>query len=343
MTRQGIIGARLSPARKLAAFTATALVALAVPAAASATTSVTAEDAGFDLIVYVDGDGGDSSLAVSVTSEDVIVTGADLDPSGDDSAGNYCTGSSTTVACDWSFDDDATLDAHLGGGNDALDISAAGYSGLYYPTLRGEGGNDTLTGAGGNDRLIGGPGSDLLLGGQGDDELDLNDGEADAPGSDCGGGDDYLDNDALDPLVSGCEDVSYIPPSSGGGNGSTPRPTKPARVTKVPSNVFVTGAFAGSTLSITTPGPGVLSSGPATTASTSKTKKKKAKVLVSTTSITARSAGTFKLPVKLTSAGKKVLKKKKLKTKVTVIFAPTGGTPSSKTVSVTFKKKKKKK
>jgi hypothetical protein len=120
-----------------------------------------------------------------------------------------------------------------------------------------------------------------------------------------------------------------------------------AAVTPSPSNAFTPGKFSGTSLSVTTPGPGVLTSGPASTAGASKAKgfatkkKKKKKALVGKGKVTATGAGTFKLPVKLTSAGKKLLKKKhKLKVKVKVTFTPTGGIAASKTVSVTFKKKK---
>jgi hypothetical protein len=115
-----------------------------------------------------------------------------------------------------------------------------------------------------------------------------------------------------------------------------------------PINTFTLGSFKGTTLSVVTPGRGVLTSGPATAGGASNVhafvakKKKKKKALVGTAKVTATGAGTFKLPVKLTSAGKKQLKKKKkLKVKVKVTFTPTGGIANTKTVTVTFKKKKK--
>jgi hypothetical protein len=138
---------------------------------------------------------------------------------------------------------------------------------------------------------------------------------------------------------STCQPFVVVPPPDNG----TPPP---------PSNVFTFGSFKGTTskgsLKVTVPGPGLLTSGPASGAGAAvhgtAAKKKKKKQYVGKGKVTATGAGTFKLPVKLTSAGKKQLKKKhKLKVKVKVTFTPNGGTPASKTKTVTFKAKKKKK
>jgi hypothetical protein len=57
-----------------------------------------------------------------------------------------------------------------------------------------------------------------------------------------------------------------------------------------------------------------------------------------TTKATAKSAGRFWLPLKLTSAGIAVLQKERtLKVKITFVFTPTGGTPASKRKSIAFK------
>ncbi len=51
-----------------------------------------------------------------------------------------------------------------------------------------------------------------------------------------------------------------------------------------------------------------------------------------------------KVTLKPTAAGKKVLKKKgKLRQKMSITFTPTGGTPNTKTKTITIKRKVEKK
>lgn len=59
-----------------------------------------------------------------------------------------------------------------------------------------------------------------------------------------------------------------------------------------------------------------------------------------TTKATAKSAGKFWLPLKLSKAGVAAAQKApggKLKVKITFVFTPTGGTPARKRKSITFK------
>jgi hypothetical protein len=94
-----------------------------------------------------------------------------------------------------------------------------------------------------------------------------------------------------------------------------------------PSNVAKPGAAKqqgeGVDLKVTVPGAGTLVA----------TGKNMVKAKVS-----AKASSTVKLKLKLTSAGKKQLKKKgTLKVKVKVVFTPPGGTPGTTTKTVTFK------
>jgi hypothetical protein len=59
----------------------------------------------------------------------------------------------------------------------------------------------------------------------------------------------------------------------------------------------------------------------------SKSKGKKPLLLIKTASVTSTGAGTLKVPIAPTAAGKKILEKKgKLNFKVELTFAPNGGT-----------------
>jgi hypothetical protein len=59
-----------------------------------------------------------------------------------------------------------------------------------------------------------------------------------------------------------------------------------------------------------------------------------------TTTGTAKSAGKFWFPLKLTSAGVAVLQKKRtLKVRITFVYTPTGGLPLSKRKTIRFKLK----
>lgn len=310
MKNQGILKGRLSRARKHLLITATAAVALAAPSVASATTEVDGSyDGGEDIVfVTLTGDGAGDNITLSTPSSNVLSVAGDVQGFND----SYCSNGSPVV-CTFSPGDFVVVDAYMGAGNDSLNGSAVTLRDLHLQ-LEGESGSDTLTGS---------PFEDFLY---------TQDGEVDSGSSSCGAGIDTLYRDLIDPIPSDCEVVS--PPA--------PKPPPPP---VVPSNAFTAGKLSGTSLSITVPGAGVLTSGPAGAAGASVhafASKKKKKALVGTAKVTATGAGAYKLPVKLTSAGKKQLKKKKkLKVQVKVTFAPNGGTPLSKTVTVTFKKKKK--
>jgi hypothetical protein len=122
---------------------------------------------------------------------------------------------------------------------------------------------------------------------------------------------------------------------------STPNPPKvvtpPATTLPPPSNVFTKGSLAlnkkngTAVLSVKVPDAGMLTATDAgrlvARASTAKSKGKKAPLLIKTASVTSTGAGTVKVPIAPTPAGKKILAKQgKLNFKVELTFAPTGGT-----------------
>src|SRR4051812_26057896 len=111
MKRQGIAGRPISHARKLTLLAATALVALAVPAAADAATTISAEyDSGEDTVfVYVDDDNTDSNVTVTGSNTTTISVGG-VQSTGD----SYCNGGGTAV-CTFAADDYVVLIASLGG------------------------------------------------------------------------------------------------------------------------------------------------------------------------------------------------------------------------------------
>jgi hypothetical protein len=131
----------------------------------------------------------------------------------------------------------------------------------------------------------------------------------------------------------------------------------PAGTPAPPSNVFTVGPSvkfkSGGTkavLTVIVPGPGTLTAasgvgskkliGTASRASVSKKKGKKKKPLISPASVVATAAGPVQITIKLSASGKKQLQKKgKVKVPVTLTFTPTGGTPASQVVNVTFRKK----
>lgn len=105
---------------------------------------------------------------------------------------------------------------------------------------------------------------------------------------------------------------------------------------------FAIGGFKNGTsgsLTVSVPGAGKLVAGPI--ASGSARARRQAKRFVKRTTKAVSGAGTTTLPIKLTSSGKKRLKKNgKLKVAITVTFTPVTGAPTSATKSVTFKTKK---
>lgn len=110
-----------------------------------------------------------------------------------------------------------------------------------------------------------------------------------------------------------------------------------------PKPSLALGGFKSGTsgsLTVSVPGAGRLAAGPIASGS-SRARRQAKKFVKRTTKLVSR-AGTTVLPIKLTSVGKKQLKKNgKLKVTITVTFTPVTGAPTSVTKSVTFKAKKK--
>jgi hypothetical protein len=112
-----------------------------------------------------------------------------------------------------------------------------------------------------------------------------------------------------------------------------------ASITSIPPNSTITRgkltlnkSNGTGKLAIIVPGAGTL-----TAVGKGKTKK------VKRANLTVTAAGTVKLPLKPTGAGKKVLGSNgKLKTRVDVTFTPTGGIATTQTYKVTLKKNLKK-
>jgi hypothetical protein len=109
--------------------------------------------------------------------------------------------------------------------------------------------------------------------------------------------------------------------------------------------VFKSGATV---LSSTVPGPGVLSVTPSGAGARAAERRadaaKKKKPLVKAVRVNVKAAGVVKVTLKPTAAGKKVLRKKgKLRQKMRITFTPTGGTPNTKTKTITIKRKVRKK
>lgn len=122
-----------------------------------------------------------------------------------------------------------------------------------------------------------------------------------------------------------------------------------------PSNEFAVGPHVKfknggtkATITVNVPGPGTVSATQVTgtasarvlqaSTSTAQASKKK-KSLISPATVHAAAAGAVKLTVKLTGPAVKLLaKKRKLTVPVKVTFTPTGGSPASHVLKLTFKK-----
>lgn len=136
----------------------------------------------------------------------------------------------------------------------------------------------------------------------------------------------------------------------------------PAVAPAAPPNTFSLGSkivFGKGTTNVivTVPAPGVVTATDGSTATASaaalrsvgisakkKKKKKKSPALVKTTTVTVTAAGAVSVPIKLTKAGKALLKKAgKVKVKIRFTFTPTGGTPNSVVKTFTIKPQKAKK
>jgi Ca2+-binding RTX toxin-like protein len=189
---------------------AASVVALAVPAGASATVTV---DATGDPIVF-QGDAADDNLVLSVSGGKIahnlpaaegFASATDLDPA---TAGTQ----DANVA-------GANIVVRGGAGNDILNASALGntYNSLE---VQGEAGDDLVTGGGkgdtlgggdGDDRVVGAQGADVMSGGTGNDVLVWNNGD----------GSDTMDGDAGNDEIevngsANAGDEFTITPGAGG-------------------------------------------------------------------------------------------------------------------------------
>jgi len=241
---------------------------LALPAAASATTTATRAGNA----ITITGDDGPNVISVNSTGNFIIYE----DPSSVGIvAGAGCFQETTTrINCGvGGFGLKATVT--LGGGDDVFDDRLARtdwptddvdagsgndtVNGSYgNDVLRGGDGNDTLRGIGGDDQIDGGPGDDTIHGGAdndtivggagrdslngdgdysgttlgGDDTIQARDGEIDRVACGFGADSAVLDADDVVDLVTDCEGVDRPAAAPGGGGGSgggsTPAPTTPA-------------------------------------------------------------------------------------------------------------------
>jgi alpha-tubulin suppressor-like RCC1 family protein len=95
-------------------------------------------------------------------------------------------------------------------------------------------------------------------------------------------------------------------------------------------------------LKVTLPYPGVLTVGHPPTPNpgplAASASNQKSATLVKPVTITVAQAGTVELKLKLTARGKRALRRKhELRVKVPIAFTPNGGTPTSQTITVTFR------
>jgi hypothetical protein len=215
-------------------------------------------------------------------------------------------------------------------------------AGAGTPTAGGAGGTNAnfsnLAGQKG-DLGVGGAGANVGPGGAGGGGAGgVYGGGGGAAGQQPGGGGGGGGGGGASGFASGVTNGSIVADSTG-----TPSVTLTytAAVSTPVSNVFKFGKLklgnASAALKVTVPGPGELSAEDNATAGKASAAVKK-KALIKKVELTVAKAGTVTIKIKPSSAGKAVLKTKgKVSVKVKVTFAPTGGTPASKTIKVTLK------
>ena len=131
--------------------------------------------------------------------------------------------------------------------------------------------------------------------------------------------------------------------------GAIASKSKPSNKFSIRKNFKSSKSGTKVTLEVVVPGPGLVKAAdrslvPKGKAKASAKKRPKAVALFSPVSKTAAAAGTVKLTLKLTKAGKAKLKKKgKVLAKAAVTYTPTGGDPATQKVNVKFKKAARKK
>jgi hypothetical protein len=136
---------------------------------------------------------------------------------------------------------------------------------------------------------------------------------------------------ATEAMFVGVDDVSIA---------STPIPQPAPQPAPSPSNAFVKGKLTlnkktgTGSLTVSLPDAGILTATDArrqiAVASFAKSNGKKMPILIKTATMTAAGAGTVKVPIKATPAGKRILETSgKLKFSLRLSFAPTGGTSTT--------------
>ncbi len=130
---------------------------------------------------------------------------------------------------------------------------------------------------------------------------------------------------------------------------ATPPAANPPAAPPAPSNTFTVGssitfgANGTATMTITVPGPGVVTAtdapGATARAATARAAKpKKPRALIKPAKVVATKAGKVKLTIRPTPAGRKVLARRhRLTVKVRLTYTPTGGTPRSSVKQVTLR------
>jgi hypothetical protein len=114
------------------------------------------------------------------------------------------------------------------GENDTITAVEGAFGGLANDVLAGNAGNGVLLGLAGNDKLSDSGGADELDAGAGDDEIDSVDGAVDTVV--CGAGSDKVKSDPVDTVASDCE-PAVVPPT----NPPTDPPTSPPTETAPPT------------------------------------------------------------------------------------------------------------
>lgn len=129
-----------------------ALIAMALPAVASAAVTPIVDDGTNSLVVT--GDGADDTVALTVANGVFVVNTTP-----------------TTLAAGAG----AHITVNTGDGNDTVDAKALAATDYATLAINGEAGNDNLTAGSGNDQLNGGAGNDTLVGFKGADEVNGDD------------------------------------------------------------------------------------------------------------------------------------------------------------------------
>jgi Ca2+-binding RTX toxin-like protein len=243
-----------------------------------------------------------------------------------------------------------------GGGTDSL-VDIQNVTGSdFEDVLTGNAEENLLVGGEGPDTLTGGAGGDDVRGEGGEDELMLRDDTRDV--ANCGAEADNVTADAfgVDAIDANCETIDYLggipTPSPGGGGTGTPAPSTDGGVdtggdagTGLPSNTFTIARIArsrrtgGATLTLNLPGAGVVRV-VATAKVPARLLRSRAarRIIVFRKNVSVTRPGVTKLALKPSRAAKRVMRRMgKLRVRLVVTYAPTGGAPSTQRRTLTLK------